>query len=135
MLMSLACCAQQSTTSFSIDPSFMLTASFRGKSDGDWIQKITRLKVLVLDGKKPADAEQWNKLSYDVRDQRFEDLFSIRKGGDKLQLLSKEGKEGLKEIVLLAGDKQGGLYIRFSGKFTRHDLDQMASSLQEKDEQ
>ena len=135
MLMSLACCAQQSTTSFSIDPSFMLTASFKGKSDGDWIQKITRINVMILDGKKPADAEQWSKLSHDLRDQRFEDLFSIRKGGDKLQLMSREGKDGLKEIVFMAGDKEGGLYIQFAGKFTQRDLDRMQSSLQDKDEQ
>jgi hypothetical protein len=131
MLMSLTCCAQTSTTSFSVDPSFMLTANFKGSSDGDWIQKITRVSVMVLDGKKQADAEQWSKLSHDLREQRFEDLFSIRKGGDKLQLLSKEGEDGLREVAFLAGGKEGGLYIRFSGTFTQHDLDQMQSSLKE----
>ena len=127
-LLALAGSAQTSA-SFSIDPSFMLTANFKGSSDGDWIHKVTQLQVMVMDGKKAADAQQWNKLSHDLRDQRFEDLFSIRKGSDRLQLMSKEGRQGLKEIAFLAGDRDGGLFIRFSGKFTQHDLDEMQSSL------
>lgn len=134
LLMSLTCCAQRSATSISIDPSFMLTANFKGKSDGDWIQKITRVNVMILDNKKQADAEQWSRLSHDLQDQRFEDLLSIRKGGDQLRLMSKDGKEGLKEIAFLAGGKDGGLYIQFAGKFTQHDLEKMQLSLQEKDE-
>ena len=124
----------QTSASFSIDPSFMLTANFKGSSDGDWIHKVTQLQVMVMDGKKAAEANQWNKLSQDLRDQRFEDLFSIRKGGDRLQLLSKEGRQGLKEIAFLAGDRDGGLFIRFSGKFTQHDLDEMQSSLRDNNE-
>jgi hypothetical protein len=125
----------QTSASFSIDPSFMLTASFKGSSDGEWIHKVTQLQVMVMDGKKAADAQQWNKLSHDLRDQRFEDLFSIRKGGDRLQLLSKDCRDGQKEIAFLAGDKDGGLYIRFSGKFSQRDLDEMQSSLRESKEQ
>jgi hypothetical protein len=125
----------QTSASFSIDPSFMLTASFKGSSDGDWIHKVTQLQVMVMDGKKAADAQQWNKLSHDLRDQRFEDLLSIRKGSGRLQLLSKEGRQGLKEIAFFAGDGDGGLFIRFSGKFTQHDLDEMLSSLRDNNQQ
>ncbi|MDO6430500.1 DUF4252 domain-containing protein [Flavitalea sp. BT771] len=125
----------QTSASFSIDPSFMLTANFKGSSEGDWIHKVTQLQVMVMDGKQAADARQWSKLSHDLRDQRFEDLFSIRKGNDRLQLMSKDGRQGLKEIAFLAGDGDGGLFIRFAGKFTQHDLDEMQSSLRDNKEQ
>jgi hypothetical protein len=133
-LMVVTCCGQRSASaSISIDPSFLLSCNFHGKEDGDWIHKISQLKVMVLDGKKAADAEQWTKLSKDLHDGRFEDLLSIRKGSDRMQLMSRDGKDGLKEVAFLAGDKEGGLYIQFAGKFTQQDLDQMQSSLQSKD--
>jgi hypothetical protein len=113
----------------------MLSANFKGSSDGDWIHKVTQLQVMIMDGKKAADAQQWNKLSHELQDQRFEDLFSIRKGSSRLQLMSKDGRQGLKEIAFLAGDKDGGLFIRFSGKFTQHDLDEMQSQLRDSKEQ
>jgi hypothetical protein len=133
-LMVLACSGQNST-SISFDPSFMLTASFHGKDDGTWIQKVTRLNVMVLDGKKTADAQRWSSLPHELRDDKFEDLLSFHKGGQRLQLMSRDGKEGLKEIAFLAGDGLGGLYIQFAGKFTSKDLDQMLSSVRDKDEQ
>src|ERR1700759_2606617 len=85
--------------SFSIDPSFMLTASFHGSKDGDWIHRVTQLKVMILDGKKTADAETWGRLSHDLRGRQFEDLLDIRNGKDRLQLMSKEGKDGQKELA------------------------------------
>lgn len=153
------------SASLSFDPSFMLTATgrtggssaegqtlavscnwinsfkiqlheiFHGKEDGSWIQKVTQLKIMVLDGKKTADAQRWSTLPHELREGRFEDLLSYRKGGQRLQLMSRDGKEGLKEIAFLAGDGEGGLYLQFAGKFTRQDLDQMLSSVRDKDEQ
>jgi len=49
--------------------------------------------------------------------------------------MSKDGKDGLREVVFLAEGKEGGLYIRCTGRFTQHDLDQMTSALQEKEKQ
>lgn len=115
--------------SFSTNASFMLQASFRGREDGTWIQKVTQVKVMVLDKKKAADAEQWDKLVHELRDQRYEELVSIRKGENRMRLLSRDG-DGVKELAFLAGDGDGGLYIQFAGKFTQHDLEQMQSSLQ-----
>jgi|GEM_PF-1030224 hypothetical protein len=129
--------------SFSTNASFVLQATRRtggpsaegqtlavhGKEDGLWIQKVTQVKVMVLDKKKAADAEQWDKLVHELRDQRYEELVSIRKGENRMRLLSRDG-DGVKELAFLAGDGDGGLYIQFAGKFTQHDLEQMQSSLQ-----
>lgn len=116
--------------SFSTNASFMLQASFHGKEDGNWIQKVTQVKVMVMDKKKAADAEQWARLMHELRDQRYEELVSIRKGKDRLRLMSRDG-DGVKEVAFLAGDGDGGLYIQFAGKFTQHDLEQMQLSIQD----
>jgi hypothetical protein len=125
-LVAFACNAQTpEPVSISVDPKFMLSASFKGSDDGDWFHKITQVKMMILDKTNAT-------LSRDLHNQRFEDLFSVRKGGDLLQLMSRQGRAGLRDIAFLAGGKDGGLYFRFSGKFTQQDLDKMAASLQEK---
>ena len=130
--------------SFSTNASFMLSATLRaggpsaegqtlakhGKEDGSWIQKVTQLKVVIMDKKKTADAEQWDKLVRELRDQRYEELMSIRKGENRMRLMSRDG-DGVKEMAFLAGDGDGGLYIQFAGKFTQHDLEQMQLSIRE----
>jgi hypothetical protein len=116
--------------SFSTNASFMLSASFHGKEDGTWIQKVTQVKVMVLDKKKAADAAQWDRLVHELRDQRYEELVSIRKGENRVRLMSRNG-DGVKELAFLAGDGDGGLYIQFAGKFTQHDLEQMQLSIQD----
>jgi len=116
--------------SFSTNASFMLQASFHGKEDGSWIQKVTQVKLMILDKKKAADAAQWNKVVSELRDQRYEELVSIRKGESRVRLMSRDG-DGVKEVAFLAGDGDGGLYIQFAGKFTQHDLEQMQLSIRD----
>lgn len=84
--------------SFSTNASFMLQASFQGRNNGSWIQKVTQVKVMVLDKKKAADAEQWDRLVRGLRDQRYEELVSIRKGENRVRLMSRDG-DGVKELV------------------------------------
>jgi hypothetical protein len=115
----------------SIDPSFMLNASFSGDKKGDWFHKVTQVKLLLIDGKKPSAAGEWSDLSQSIQSEDLEELFSVRKGSDRVQLLSKDRKDGQKEIVFVAGGKTGGgIFIQFSGHFTSADLAQMESSLQ-----
>jgi hypothetical protein len=77
----------------SIDPSIMLSASFSGDENSGWMHKISQLRLLIMDGKKmPKVGKEWSELSQSLQEDRFEELFTIRKGKDKLQLLSKEGR-------------------------------------------
>ena len=105
--------AQSATCSFSVDR---------------WKSKITQLNIQILDGKSAT-------LSRELRDEKFEDLFTVRKGTDRVQLMTRDGKDGLREVVFLAESKDGGLYIRCTGKFSQRDLDQMTKALQDKDDQ
>ncbi|HVW58817.1 MAG TPA: DUF4252 domain-containing protein, partial [Puia sp.] len=107
LAMTFVCSAQCGSPSFSVDR---------------WKSKITRLNIQILDGKCTV-------LSHSLRDEKFEDLFAVRKGIEQLRLMSRDRKDGLREVVFLAEGKEGGLYIRCTGKFTQHDLDQMTSTL------
>jgi|GEM_PF-2822369 len=111
VIMAVTCSAQSASCSFSIDR---------------WKSKITQLNIQLLDGRSIPTA-----LSHELRDEKFEDLFSVRKGIEQLRLLSRDRKDGLREVVFLAEGKEGGLYIRCTGKFTLQDLDQMTSTLKD----
>ena len=108
-LMALASSAQSASASFSVDK---------------WKGKITQFSIQLLDGKQ-------HRLSGELKDQRYEDLVSIRKGEERVQLKCRDKEDGLKEVVFLAEGKDGGLFIRCTGRFTQKDLDQMTSSLKE----
>ena len=109
VIMAGTCSAQSASCSFSVDR---------------WKSKITQLNIQILDGQHTA-------LSHQLKDEKFEDLFAVRKGIEQLRLMSRDRKDGLREVVFLAEGKDGGLYIRCTGKFTQHDLDQMTSTLKD----
>lgn len=127
--------ADGQANSISLDPGFMLTASFSGKnkSNGNWIQKVTKVRLLILDDKKTTmQRADWNELTQSLQQDRFEELLSIRKGSDRVQLLSKERRDGDKEIVFWAGGKDGGgLLLHFRGPFTEKDMEEMQSAVRD----
>jgi len=127
--------------SISFSPSFMLSACFQGKekekdSEQNWLKKVTMVRLLILDKGNAPSAGEWSALAGSLRNDNFEEMVSIRKGKDRLQLLSAERNGGLKEMVFLAaGEDGGGLFLHFKGHFTAADLEKMQSALQEKDSQ
>ncbi|HXB90939.1 MAG TPA: DUF4252 domain-containing protein [Puia sp.] len=121
--------------------SFLLNASFSGKSSGKsssteaWMSKISSLRLIVLDGKRNPDADKdWKDLESCLRDDHFDELMSIHKGKERMRLLSKDVNEGLKEIAfLVAGKEDSGLFFHFRGHFTEKDLTAMQNFLQSHD--
>jgi len=126
--------------SLSLNPSFMLNACFSA-SDGQyasgWVHKMTNLRVIILDGKKNSSAHQeWTELEESLKQDQFEELLTIRKGSDRVKLLSKEAAAGIKEVAFLVAGKDGsGLFFHFRGHFTEKDMASIQSLLQSHDSQ
>ena len=152
VVMTLSACAQTSSldrfynkfktasegeANFTINPSFMLQACFSGKDKdndkseaGTWLKKVTEVRLLILDQKKAPTAREWSDLAGSLVEDHFEELFSVRKGKDRVQLMSADRKDGLKELVFLAaGEDGGGIFLHFKGHFTAADLEKMQSAL------
>ena len=117
--------------SISVDPGLMLNASFSGSDNGNWMHKLTNVRMLIIDGKKASGVQEWDELSRSVQSDDYEDLATIRKAGKGgVRLLSRDVKDGMKDIVFLAsGDEGGGLFLQFRGHFTQADIDKMMSSV------
>jgi len=156
LLVSFSACAQQShldkfyqkyqalqhqdKDGISMDPSFLLNISFNrenARSSDDWFHKVTFLHCLIIDvNKTPSVREEWSDLSQSLRDDRFEEWFSVRKGKGRIQLLSRDGKNDGKEVVcLIVGEDGSGLFFHLGGHFTAHDMEKMQSALQDHDNQ
>lgn len=134
-----------------IDPTFLFSASFSGNKDnngnnGDskdgkddkdsnWMHKITRIRCMIIDGKKtPNAAKEWSDLTASLRADHFEEWFSIRKGTGRVQLLSRDKNETMEEIAcLIVGDDGSGLFFHLRGHFTAADRARMESALQSHD--
>lgn len=124
----------------SFDPSFMLNACFSGEGRNtgkDWIHKVTNVRLLMVDGKKsPVARQEWSDLEQSLDQDKFEELFVVRKGGDRMRLLSKDRSADLKEVAfLVVGQDGGGMFFDFRGHFTSKDLTSLQFDLQSHDSQ
>ena len=127
-------------SSLSLDPSFMLNACFPATDNSaasGWVHKMTNLRLIILDGEKNASAmQEWTELEQSLKQDQFEELLTIRKGSDRVRLLSKEGAEGMKQVAFLVAGKDGsGLFFHFRGHFTEKDMASIQSVLQSHDSQ
>src|ERR1700744_6611777 len=97
------------------------------------MQKVSQIQLLILDAKKtPSVRERCSGLSRDLEEDRFDELVSIRHGKERVQLLSRDRKGDLKEVVFLTSDKDGsGIWIRFRGHLTEKDMEKLESSLRD----
>ena len=128
-----------------LDPNFLFSASFGDKGDNvgkdnedkdsNWVHKITRVRCMIIDGKKtPNAAGEWSDLTRALRADHFEEWFSIRKGTGRVQLLSQDKGDRVEEIAcLIVGDDGSGLFFHLHGHFTAADRARMESALQSHD--
>ena len=113
-----------------IDPGTLLNISFASK-------KITTLRCLIIDGKKTPNAgREFRDLERAVRDDHYEEWFSIRKGKGRVAAWSLDGPGDRKDLVcLLVGDDDGGLFFHLRGHFTDADKAKLEAALQDHDAQ
>jgi hypothetical protein len=114
----------------SVNPSLWLNASFSGDSNKNWIDKLSVVRLLIIDGKKtPGVQEDVESLSKQMHGDNFDDLLTVSKGKQKIQLLSKDLQDGVKDVVfLIRGDDDGTIFVQLKGKLSAKDLSQMESS-------
>ncbi|HVS95301.1 MAG TPA: DUF4252 domain-containing protein [Puia sp.] len=125
-------------TGISMDPGFLFSASFApnaGDSEKSWMHKITQVRCLIIDAKNNGGGgREWDDLGASLRADRFEEWFSVRKGKSRFQLLSRDGRDSLKDLAcLIVGDDGGGLFFHLRGHFTEADKAKIEAALQSHD--
>ncbi|MBS1663491.1 MAG: hypothetical protein JST68_20785 [Bacteroidetes bacterium] len=107
-----------------------LSGRAQGKKEG-WGNKITSFSCRTIDA---AHSQEWNDLSRSLRKDGFEEWFGVRKGKERLQVLSREGREGITELACMIVGKEGdGLYMSLGGRFTVEEKEKIKLSFQKGD--
>lgn len=151
-LTTLAACAQSShldkfykeyraANNDGFDPGLLLSASFSGGGDrttdtaGSWLHRVASVRCLVIDGKKSEGAgREWADLTASLRADHFEEWFSARKGHQRFQLLSLDGRDNFSEFAcVIVGDDDSGLFFDLRGNFTAADRARIEKALQSHD--
>lgn len=117
----------------SISPSLWLSTSFSDKTADSWKDKVSKLRLLILDGKdSPALMADVDNLSRRLlHDDAFDDLLDIRKGKGSVRLLAKDLDGHIRDLVLLIrGDDNGVVFARLQGRFTDGDVASIRGSLE-----
>jgi hypothetical protein len=117
----------------SISPSLWLSTSFSGKDADSWKDKLSNVRLLILDGKdSPALLSDVDKLSRRLLgDDAFDDLLDIRKGKSSVRLLVKDIDGHIRDVVLLIrGDDNGVVFAQLRGRFSDKDLASIRGSLE-----
>jgi hypothetical protein len=87
----------------------LFTASFTSFGQ----QKDYKLNTLNCQTIDSAHGEELVRISREIKKENYEEMCSVRKGKGRFQLLTKDGKNGSKEIVcVVVGDEGNGLFLR-----------------------
>lgn len=116
----------------SLSPSLWLSTSFPDKAGNNWKDKVSHMRLLILDGKKtPALLDDADGLSRRLKDDKFDDLLDVHKGKQSLRLMGLEVNGEFTNLVLLMrGDDDGLVFAELEGRFTDKDMDHIRGSLE-----
>jgi hypothetical protein len=100
-----------------------LVASFTDESDADeLIRKVTRLRVLNMDEGNLVSKSDLGRLVKAVKRDRFEDLMQIRDEGDDIQILIREQKGAITDILVLIYGDENFTMLSLEGKMRFKDI-------------
>lgn len=88
-------------------------------------RKISRLHVMVIGQGDRVSPEQYAKLLQGVRGEAFDDLMEVRDKGKRVQLLLREGKEAITDVLVLIRSDQEFILLSIEGKLKFDDLHQL----------
>ena len=88
----------------------------------EMLQKITKLRGLVIDGGDLVQATDFNNLVKDLRKDSFEDLMNIQDGNDKVNIMIREEKDVITNLILLVRGSDEFVMISLEGAFNLDDL-------------
>lgn len=91
--------------------------------------KIKGVRLFILDEKAHVQNADFQSLVNDMKRANFDDLMTVRKGGDRVHFMGRETNKGYTDITFLTKDDKGGAFLMcLEGFFTKHDVENMTKS-------
>jgi hypothetical protein len=116
---------------FNFSNSGTFTASKSEQSAGDWLSKVSFIRCLHIQADQ---AQEWSDLNRSISRDKFDELFSVNKGKHLFKMLTRDGQEGVEDVVcLLSGEDGKGVFFHLRGRFTAEDRKQIQAAFQKKE--
>lgn len=88
--------------------------------------KIKGMRLFILGEKAHVQSSDFQSLVNDMKRANFDDLLTVRKGGDRVHFMGRETQKGYTDITFLTKDDKGGAFLMcLEGFFTKHDIENM----------
>jgi Domain of unknown function (DUF4252) len=94
-------------------------------------RKIDELRIVSLEKGVNIKHAEFQQLMTDVKAENFEELMTIReKGGDRVNIMIRERKGFIEDILLFVNDHDGEfVLVNLAGKFTMEDINKMMANV------
>jgi Domain of unknown function (DUF4252) len=95
-------------------------------------RKIEELRIVTFEKAAKIQHADFQQLITDVKSENFEELMNVReKGGDRVNILLRERKGFIEDILVIVNDKNGEFsLINLAGKFTMEDINKMIANVE-----
>ena len=88
--------------------------------------KIKGVRLFILDAKAQVQNGDFQSLVNELKSNNFDDLMTVRKGGDRVHFMGRETDKGYTDITFLTKDNKGGAFLMsLEGFFSKHDIENM----------
>lgn len=106
--------------SFIID----VSRSFMDDETSNILKKFSKVQLLVIDDSKIVNPSDLTHLLKSVKKEQFEDLINIRDGLSSVQILVRDSKKGITDLLLVVQDQEEDDFVLLSiqGLFKYEDL-------------
>lgn len=100
-----------------------LAATFSDEEEaGKMVRHISKLRVLTMEEDNLVSKSEFKQLLKQVRQDKFEDLMHIREGGEDVQILIREDKDRITDVLLLVYGPDSFTLLSLEGALRLKDL-------------
>jgi Domain of unknown function (DUF4252) len=94
-------------------------------------RKIDEIRIVSLEEGINIQHAEFQQLMTDIKSENFEELLTVReKGGDRVNIMIRERKGFIEDILLFVNDHNGEfVLVNLAGKFTMEDINKMMSNV------
>jgi hypothetical protein len=98
--------------------------------DGVDIRKISRkideLRIVTFEKAAQIQHADYQQLIADVKAENFEELMNVREKGERVNIMIREKKGFIEDILIIVNDKDGEFtLVNIAGKFTMEDINKL----------
>lgn len=99
-----------------------LAASFSDDESEKVLEKISKLRVLVIEEGNLVNGNEYSQLVKEVKKDSFEELMQFKDGSDKVDIMMREKGNKITNVLLIARGNDGFIMLSLEGDLDWKDL-------------